>query len=73
MLQLHLGKESDYATCMSTTPGWDAHQTQIVTKEPALAQLLKVVTLLTIDVMVKASGYMLVGELMDKQYTMVMW
>ena len=73
MLQLNLAKESDYATRMSATPGWDAHQTQIVSKEPALAQLLKVLTLLIIYVVMKSSGYMLVGELMDKQYTMVMW
>ena len=41
---------------MITTPGSASHQTKCtVIKEPALAQLLKVVTLLAIDVGVKSS------------------
>ena len=60
MIQLNVASESDYATYERPTPGWAAHQTKIVIKEPALAQLLKVVTLLIIDVGEKCSEYMLV-------------
>ena len=72
-VQLNLASEFDCAISMSITPGWAAHITIIVTKEPALVQLHKPVTLETIDVGEKPSEYMLVEELMDKQYTMVMW
>ena len=64
MIQLNVANESDYVTCVNTTLGWDARQTKTVTKEPALVQLLKVVTL--IDVLEKSSDYMLVGKQMDK-------
>ena len=72
-VQLNLASKFDYAISMSTTPGWAAHITIAVTKEPALVQLPKAVTLNAIDVGKKPSEFMLVGELMDIQYTMVMW
>ena len=72
-VQLSQVSKSDCAICVRTTPGWAAHLTTAVTKEPALVQLLKVVTSRTIDVGEKFSEYMLVGEQMDKRYTMVMW
>ena len=73
-IQLNVASESDYATYMSKTPGWAAHQKETtVTKEPALVQLLKVVTLLTADVGEKYLEYMLAGRQMDRYYTVVMW
>ena len=53
---------------MSTIPGWVAHTTIAVTKEPALVQMPRVVTL--VDVMEKYSEYMLVEELMDESKIM---
>ena len=65
MIQLNVASVLDYATCVSTTPGWAAHQTKTtVLKEPALAQLLELVTLT--DVKKKCSEYMLVGGKMEK-------
>ena len=72
-VQLSLVSKFDCVICRSITPGWGVHSTIAVTKGPALVRLLKVVTLVIIDAMEKYSEYMLVGGLMDKKYTMVMW
>ena len=63
-LQLNLGNEFDYATYMSTTPGWAAHQIITVIKDPALAQTFKLV--ISIGVMENYLECILVGKLMDK-------
>ena len=63
-MQSNLARESDCVIQMSTTLGWLVHITIAVTKEPALVQLLRVVT--SLDVMEKCSEYMLVEKLMDK-------
>ena len=47
MIQLNMANGLDCAIYMTTTPGWAAHQTKTtVIKEPALAQLLKLVILI---------------------------
>ena len=73
MIQLNMANELDCAIYVTTTPGWAARQTKItVIKEPALARLLKLVILIE-AVMEKFSEYMLVGNKMDKYYTVMMW
>ena len=73
MIQLNMANELDCAIYVTTTPGWAAHQTKTtVIKEPALAQLLKLVILIQ-AVMEKFSENMLMGNQLDKYYTVMMW
>ena len=71
VVQLSQVSESYCIIWLHKTPGWDAYLTIAVTKEPALVQVCKARILVSVGE--KSSEYMLMGELLDKQYTMVIW
>ena len=71
-IQSNLVSKFDFVIHVRTTHGWVVQKIIAVTKESVLVQLLKVETLVMIDVGEKFLEFIVVGEEMEMQYTMVM-